>query len=871
MTDTLTKDAAAQDVLDRVIGQIQDMTGTLPGLPQRPDLKALKAAINDLELRGGPSDAKAYHDFTTVQIAFKNVWMQAFDASLRGLAEELYHETTRLYDDAGLTVPPIDEMDDVAQLQDFMALVQQTIASSAALGGQVAAPAGVASTPSGLAQNAFPGVLAAWNNLSRSQQIVIEQQAILYSNGDADQKQQAARVVQIVLENPQGSGGRLANLLTKLGKALSEPYAFDVFAPDTYNFGIMVTYRQQWDPLSYQAGNLVATIPLAPGETRKYSKKQTVKTTRARKEIEKSVSSRSVQSSETARAELEIMTKAVTATNFKLTAHGSFNIGVGSIDATNEFALNQQNESNSTKKDFHEATLRAAEEYRLERSLEVETTALDEAETTSSGEISNPNNELTVTYLFYELQRQYQITEQIHRARAVILVAQDVPAPHQIDEAWLISNQWVLSRVLLDESFRSALQYLSTGFAGDEVSLEIVKANWTAQGALVQHLEGLLGAQIAMRDSLRDALVNTALGEDLSKSMEMTTGQKILTLDLAPDPNQTAADMLEAHRKAAQTRLDYVEAAVADAQKKLGTATNAFMEATKEYADAMSKQYSRHVAIDQLRVHVKKNIIYYMQAIWDHEPPDQRFFRLYNKKVQWTKPVQGCWLQASNPKDRRVDDRLKEIQTIQVGGGGLLYGKQYTPQGFEWTCGPMIGQEERELVEVADLDSPLGYKGNYIIFPLRESCYLTSYMLAEYVDEYFGVRDPDKLGNYSIEDLTAYVAAQLQDDTISDADKKALKDYFAQRLTEERPASDKIIVPTGQLFIEALPGSHVLLEDFKLLHRIEDVRKVVAEVRHAELENLRLAARLVNNEREDPDIDRKIVVDGASSVTVGTN
>src|SRR5262249_23583635 len=137
----------------------------------------------------------------------------------------------------------------------------------------------------------------------------------------------------------------------------------------------------------------------------------------------------------------------------------------------------------------------------------------------------------------------------------------------------------------------------------------------------------------------------------------------------------------------------------------------------------------------------------------------------------------------------------------------------------------------------------------------------TTYMLAEFVDEYFGVRDPNKLSNYSMEALTQYVACVLQDANVSEKDKKTLKDYFIQRLTEDRPSSDVIIVPTGQLFIDALPGSHVLLEDFKLLHRIEDVRKVQAEVRRAEMENLRLAARLVAGEREDPEIEKRILVD----------
>jgi hypothetical protein len=129
------------------------------------------------------------------------------------------------------------------------------------------------------------------------------------------------------------------------------------------------------------------------------------------------------------------------------------------------------------------------------------------------------------------------------------------------------------------------------------------------------------------------------------------------------------------------------------------------------------------------------------------------------------------------------------------------------------------------------------------------------------VDEYFGVRDPNQYANSTIEELAQVVAAAIQDPSKSDDDKKTLKDYFIQRLLDDRTASDTVIVPTGQLFLEALPGKHVLLEDFKLLHRIEDVRKVQAEVRHAELENLRLAARLIAGEREDPEIEKRILVD----------
>ena len=52
-----------------------------------------------------------------------------------------------------------------------------------------------------------------------------------------------------------------------------------------------------------------------------------------------------------------------------------------------------------------------------------------------------------------------------------------------------------------------------------------------------------------------------------------------------------------------------------------------------------------------------------------------------------------------------------------------------------------------------------------------------------------------------------------------------------------------------------------MLEDFKLIHRALDVKKVQAEVRHAELENIRLAARAIRGKDDDPDVDKKIVIE----------
>lgn len=182
------------------------------------------------------------------------------------------------------------------------------------------------------------------------------------------------------------------------------------------------------------------------------------------------------------------------------------------------------------------------------------------------------------------------------------------------------------------------------------------------------------------------------------------------------------------------------------------------------------------------------------------------------------------------------------------------------------------------------------------MFPLKKPVYITTYMLQEFIDEHFGLKDPDgfALWNELLTQKTATgtpktvadiakdeIAPKLKGEELTPVQKQKLVQDFTTFINSSNNAPDEIIIPTGQLFIEALPGTHPLLEDFKLLHRTEDVRKVKAEVRHAELENLRLASRLIaaqndkdpkaNNMLEDPDIEKKIIVEGKADINPGDN
>jgi hypothetical protein len=146
-------------------------------------------------------------------------------------------------------------------------------------------------------------------------------------------------------------------------------------------------------------------------------------------------------------------------------------------------------------------------------------------------------------------------------------------------------------------------------------------------------------------------------------------------------------------------------------------------------------------------------------------------------------------------------------------------------------------------------------------------------MAAPYIDSAFGAMDPDELSNVNLDEYSKYVCClhdKLTPDEF-DSIKPQLKVWLEQLMATPLRNGDEIVVPTGSLFIEALVDQNPILEDFKLRHRGLDVFKVGEEVRKAGLENLRLAARLLNAERGDPEIDKKVLIEGQAGVVVDGN
>jgi hypothetical protein len=653
----------------------------------------------------------------------------------------------------------------------------------------------------------------------------------------------------------------LETLFYELSNMLKERYSFDVFAPASINYGLLLNYRQRWAPQSYQVGNLAATIPLAPGETRKYTTKKVVKKSRNRKALDESLHSDKEDSSKTQRDDAEIFADANQQTSFGANASGTFKIGVYDVHADTHLNQNQAATSKNTKRGMREYVMKSAQEYRDQHRTEIEEVTSTEDETTSSREIRNPNDELTVTYLFYELQRRYLVTETLHRALPVVLVANDVPAPQEVDEAWLLRHDWILKRVILDDSFLPALTYLAGEFAGRETALII-------QELEVQHQKNIvdqLSRQVELANQALNAATAGVVNAENWSLNDQRNQEYVAIVKTIFDPLNIGQVGKVDDGNSDRARIDFANEAMQRAQAKVNdlssqmkTELTVLQAAIDKYTAAATVHYAMQAQINRLRLHVKDNIIYYMQAIWAHEPADQRYFRLYNLDV----PV--------FESDATVDF------DVNTGGGitSVLSAADTNNRTIKTNLPkPTLSNDTKKLHQIADIDQLLGFKGNYMMFPLTDfNNYMTWYLIQNHIhlDPTAGLvfSDPDPDADIPTPDKLeeALKAIHAQNPDSFAAHESDFEAAMLQLLSNQ--VEQMVIVPSDQLYIEALPGTHPILEDFKLMHRALDVKKVQAEVRKAELENLRLAARLASGEYGDPDIEKKIVIEGGVPVSV---
>ncbi len=854
----------------KAITDIRSLTSSAKTSAGKPDQTSINNNVDKFSLKKGPAELPSFYDFQVLNIAFSNIWKQLIDDKPAQLAAEVKHLATN----KGFAFLPAYTSKS-QMLGDFYSVVHILTAP-----------------PESVISN-FDVTYEEWNALETLAQnkLVEYATAIDYANKGLIYQPQSTELIQHFLNtgfiNRQagyynvttriaeqyiqkmkdqgeqlidyirnGNGKSFHKILTDLDNALKSNYAFTIFGADetakAINFGLLNTYRQKWEPVAYQVGNLIKSIPLAPKEERKYSLKTVFNRKRSEKEAKKNNTSLVQEQNTTSRAEEEIVSKAQTKTNFNLAAEADYS----KWKVTSSFGLEASKESSSNRKDFRESVLKATQEFKEERSVEIDTEENYSSEYNESGTIVNPNDELAVTYLFYELQKRFKVSEQLYRVMPTVLVAQDVPSPNEITEAWIIAHDWILNRIILDDSFRPALQYIAQKNVGDDYVVRELRKNVRSQRQLVGALKielASLNSEADNRYAVLEDDIKLRIRQEQNKESD-NIWDSIGEFFGSANPTPEAAKAREmAARDAQAYAADKAQKMAQNLQREMNT----LQSITADYTKAMQEHLDKIAMVERLLLHVKENIIFYMQAIWQMEPSDQRYMRLMNINVpQFETVSMDCIINQQAENDvfklfRKPDETLHKA----------------------WLQPKIKQTANKPLVEVADLDKILGFKGNYMVFPMKQHNALTEIMAMPYVDASFGAMDPDQLSNVSLEDYARYVCCLREElsENEFEALKETLKGWLKMLLEDPLRNGDEIIVPTNSLYIEMLLSANSLLEDFKLFHREWDVYKVQEEVQMQALENLRMAKLILEDKLEDPKIDKKILVEGTVGTTFDIN
>src|SRR5262249_52156643 len=253
-------------------------------------------------------------------------------------------------------------------------------------------------------------------------------------------------------------------------------------------------------------------------------------------------------------------------------------------------------------------------------------------------------------------------------------------------------------RAILDDSFLPALEYLSANYTGEEVALMTLEMAVQHQKSVVDKIS----QQILLANQSLDA-ATIGLSQAQSQNIDdLKKAEKASIIKSIFDPlgigQLGKIDDGNSDRARIDAATDVLNRAQAKANQltaDLKTELTALQMAIDKYTAAATKHYGMLAEIDRLRLHVKDNIIHYMQAIWTYEPSDQRYFRLYNLDV----PVftHNTTLNAySKPRGLSAFNEVDPTYSVPFPA-------------------PTLNSQTMKLHQVADIDSLLGFKGNYMI------------------------------------------------------------------------------------------------------------------------------------------------------------
>jgi len=529
-------------------------------------------------------------------------------------------------------------------------------------------------------------------------------------------------------------------------------YPFDPFSPDEVLFGLRVIHRQTWHLLGNRSGELVKSIPLGPKESQKISTKVVRRTKVARTAEEALALETTAETGTTTKDTSEVVAEASEKLNRHLEAEVNGGIG-GFFQAKVSGGISQDISSSSkqTNSNLNETMQKTASRMKRDTKITVSTEGEETFEEMRSSEITNPNDEIAVTYLYHQLQQHYRVSTEIGEVDSVVFVPEVLPEWGDIDEGWVRDHGDVIAEVLLDSSFAPVL------------------------ASIRQDPKDLAFADSDVFKSAADAGIK---GVDAYKGF---------TGGLMPDILASGPQLFER---------DY----------------------ERRNSLAMDMKRRSHQA-DGLLMHIRRNILHYMRAIWASEDYDQRMQRYSRMRV----PTMWFFVPRT---------------PVPAASGPTL------PLEVEGVFVP-LSESARPLSEVIDPVGPIDYLFNCAIYRLRDDPKLANmhhalaYLRAAYQRFAVDVKPSDNAG-VSRRQVVAYAPRSFSADYTFTYRKNSGKWLIENKWRDESEWFEVNVLEDGSLdalglriWLDGAPGDKdTLAIELRAMGDLEDPHLRLVQMLH---------------------------------------
>jgi hypothetical protein len=597
----------------------------------------------------------------------------------------------------------------------------------------------------------------------------------------------------------------------------SPNYSFDPYAPYSWNIGLRYLYRQEWRPLGIQRGDTVKTIPLGPKQVEKISTKIVKRTKVTTTSESLKAAETTTETSDNTKDSNEIVNEASKTFGWHVDAEASASWGWGSAKVSGGVKSDSENKTKSTSNQLSETMQKTASKIRTESKIVVSTEAETTFEETTASEIQNPNDEIALTYVYSKLQRQYEIFTSLNQLDGVLFVAEPMVLASEIDEEWVRNYDWIISEVLLDNSFRDALTSISQ-------EIEPINLSYNEMGRI------------------NNAMDSAATG----KFPANITSVSIASADISQEAQRGYRETLKEELEKQRNRLL--------AEKKRKRFLQHIRDNILHYYRAI---WSKEDSEQRLLRYQKKEVM--IPTVWKLVLGSTVITDFDSDTIDDGVLVNAHFEPDLSNKETMVpiEDLIEPAQPIGFVGNYAVFKIKQVPKIDE--------KYQNDLFDMLNLA-----KSAYID-PNSPETLIDPQLRAIKEKEEVPTHIPKKVRLEMVDivpDLRSEYEALSKDDKASflEQEDNFTDDLYWEYLFRKRNIR-RFVVDTNNLIADIEVGNGSALESFKKLHRYIDVLKASKEMDKMELENNRRQKLLAKGKLSDPDIEKvTVVTDGKKAL-----